>query len=109
MIVSIELGKLNPMSLTLVLIQSLGVTLVRSRKIDLKVHGSGLGELVSLFPYLIWGQRYRQTYFQFRIIIRRGLSLSEDTETTQRSPAWKLLISKKIRLGVGLSGLCTGL
>lgn len=47
----IAMGKLSLKSLTLILIQSLRVDLVRSGKISLEV-----GKLASLFLCLIWGQ-----------------------------------------------------
>lgn len=47
----IAMGKLSLKSLTLILIQSLCVDLVRSGKISLEV-----GKLASLFLCLIWGQ-----------------------------------------------------
>lgn len=47
----IAMGKLSLKSLTLILIQSLCVDLVRSGKINLEV-----GKLASLFLCLIWGQ-----------------------------------------------------
>lgn len=62
MLLNVVMGRICSMSSTFVLIKSLSVDLLRSRRIDLKAHGSGLGRLVSLFPYLIWGQCYRQTY-----------------------------------------------
>lgn len=52
----IAMGKLSLKSLTVILIQSLCVDLVRSRKISLEVHGSCLGDLASLFLCLIWVQ-----------------------------------------------------
>lgn len=84
MLLNVVMGKLCSMSLTFVFIKSLSVDLLRSRKIDLKAlvkfRPWEIGLFISIFD--LGTVLQANIYFHSRIIIKRGLHLSENTETT---------------------------